>query len=278
MTTKNSKIWAKEMSKIWAVGTSPERPCFEELAIYEDYLQKIISKRGKKIRALLLGATPELRDLLAKNKIETVCADINPDMVKAMNDLLEFSDGKEKIIITDWLNISEKFGKFDVILGDHFLHWIPFEKWDDFFENKKKLLKKNGFIIVNTVTVEENEFLTVEKMLEIFKNKKFFTREEKFYYTYLAIFGLEDIAKNLKYTKRIKDYNSQLDALKKQGKINFKEYKILSCPWVDSLNPVMPPKSEVDKIFNKHFTLKSIRVSYFNLAVSCHKIYFAQKQ
>lgn len=278
MTIRNSKVWAEEMSRVWSAFTPPERPSAGEIEIYEDYLKKIIAKRGKNISALLLGATPELRDLLAIYNVKTTCADINPSMIEAMNKLLEFSDGKEKIVITDWLKIPKSVGKFDIILGDHSIHWIPFEKWDDFFENKKKVLKNGGYMIFNVVTAEESESITVEKMLEIYRNKKFFTREERFYYLYLAMLGLKDRKRNARYAKNFGDYNGKLQNFKKKGRIDSKDYEILRCPWSDEFTPVTPPKSEVDKFFNKYFTLKSVMVSNFNIATTCHKIYFMQKK
>lgn len=271
----NSKVWAEKMSKEWSAFIPPERPSFEEMAIYEDYLKKVIEKRGKNIKALILGATPELRDLLAKYKIKTICADINPDMVEAMNRLLEVSDGKEKIVITNWEKITLKDKQFDIILGDHFIHWIPFKNWDDFFRDKKRLLKDGGYIIANVVTVEKNEAITIEKMIEIFKAKKFFSREEKFYYVYLALFGLVNKSKG--YVELLDNFNKKIGQFRKKGKITSKEQDILSCPWVGGLSPVMAPKEEVDAVFNKHFILKSIRYSPLNPSVSCHKIYFMQK-
>lgn len=225
MSNKNAKVWSEKMSKEWATYIPPERPSFEELEIYEDYLLKVINKKGKNIKALLLGATPELRDLLAKHKVKTVCVDINPSMVRAMDRLLEISDGKEEVIIADWEEVPLKDEEFDVILGDHSVHWIPFDRWNSFLKDKARLLKEGGSIIFNIVTVQKEELITVEKMVEILKFKKFFSREESMYYQYLALLGL-DCDDRGKYVRPVNRYNKELRKFKKTGKINSKEYDI----------------------------------------------------
>jgi SAM-dependent methyltransferase len=266
------KEWTS-VSQNWAALIPPERPSKGEIAIYEDYLCKAISKR-KACNALLLGATPELRDLLAKYKINTTIVDINPVMVRAMDELLEYSDAKEEVVISNWLDINLKSRQFDVILCDMGLHWIFFEDWDKFFKNKLKLLKKDGYFIMNVVAIQSNEAIeNIGKIIDIYKNNVF-TREDKFYYHYRAMSGLKDYSRK-KYCKDLKDYNNEIEKYFKKGIIDKADYDFLSSPWGD-FKPVVPPKEVVDKIISKYFKIKSIRSNFEHPVFTCHKIYFGK--
>jgi hypothetical protein len=96
--TLNKEVWTG-ITKEWAVMIPPLRPSFGEITIYQRCLENIIGKKRKKIRALILGATPELRDLTARLGIDTTIVDVNPNMVRGMTELLEYSDGQEKVVI-----------------------------------------------------------------------------------------------------------------------------------------------------------------------------------
>ncbi|MCX6761503.1 MAG: methyltransferase domain-containing protein [Candidatus Moranbacteria bacterium] len=246
-----------------------------EVALYEECLQKIIHKRGDKIKALLLGATPELRDLLAKYKIKTTLADINPNMIKAMGELLEYSDGKEDVVIANWLKIPSKSNEFDVVLCDHGIHHIFFEEWGNFFKEIKRLSKNGGYVLNSVVTVEEAEKLDLEQIVDVYRNN-IFTLENRWYYAYRFCCGLKDI-ENKRFYKNLAEMNLQLRNFLKQGKISQKEFNFLELPFaISEFKFVMPTKEEVDEISAKYFKIKSVNVSFAHPMLTCHKIYFGQ--
>ena len=66
---KYASAW-KQIAKTWKLLSFPWRPNKENLADYEKFILKSI-KGVKNPRVLLLGATPEIRDMLAKYRIES---------------------------------------------------------------------------------------------------------------------------------------------------------------------------------------------------------------
>lgn len=268
----NKEVW-NAYSIGWAKDIAPGRPSTYEIDIYEDYVRKIVGRSKNKTKALVLGATPELRDMLAKYKIDVTLADINPNMFAAMDQLLEYSDGREKRILSSWLDIPLKDNLFDMILCDQGIHHIPFEKWDDFFQEQARLLKKGGHLIKGIVTVEQNEVLDVKETVADFK-KHGFSREDKYYYNYRCFPGLKDIEGKL-YFKHLQDLNIELKKFKDKKVITEKELRFLETPWGD-FKVIFPPKEAVDKAFGKRFGIKSIRNSFINNVLTCHKIYFGQ--
>jgi len=102
----------------------PSRPCKTQLKIW-DKIIKEKARKSKEPRALILGATPELRDLCLKNNFKTTVCDINPTMVKGMTSLMKHkNDPREEIIIGDCLKVNFLNNSFDIVMEDASLNQI----------------------------------------------------------------------------------------------------------------------------------------------------------
>jgi len=148
----NYKAWL-HFAKVWGNNiTSPARPCKSQLIIYNNVIKKIINNNNKP-KALILGATPELRDLCIKNNFNTTVCDINLNMVKAMSSLMKYKGkAKEKIIIGDWLKTDFPKNNFDIILGDASLNQILNNKELKYLLKKLSfILKPNGFLLTREI-------------------------------------------------------------------------------------------------------------------------------
>jgi ubiquinone/menaquinone biosynthesis C-methylase UbiE len=272
----NEEIWSK-MSNDWAVGVPPWRPSKGEINIYEDYVQKILHKCNGKCKALIMGSTPELRDMLAKYEIDVTLVDINPNMARAMTELLEYSDGKEKIVNANWLNMPIKESQFDIILCDQGLHHIFFEDWEKQLTEVSRLLKNEGYFLNGIVTVEEKEKITAAKIVNILKNTTF-SLEDSFYYGYRLWCSIPDVEER-KFYKDCEVIIQEYERLYGEEKIDKKEMEMLIIPFfIKGLKVVMPIKSAVDQMLGKYFTIKSVRVNFEHPAFTCHKIYFGKKK
>lgn len=195
----NKDTWNK-LAKEWAVGIPPWRPTKKEIEIYKDFLEKVIHRTKTKPKALLMGATPELRDLMARYNINITLVDINPNMVRAMTELLGYSSGKEKVVIADWLKMPFPANSFDVVMCDHGLQHIFFEKWGIFFKEVKRVLKPRAYFINAVFSPEENEGLTVNDVIRIYRSN-IVTREDKYYLMNRVIVNIPDMD-NKKYYKK----------------------------------------------------------------------------
>ena len=78
----------KELAKAWDAYQPPAKPSVGEIGFFEYEIKNLLAK-NKTIKALVLGATPEFRDLLAKYKIDTTLVDVNEDSIKAMTSLMK---------------------------------------------------------------------------------------------------------------------------------------------------------------------------------------------
>ena len=265
----NKKQW-KHHAKTWSLLKPPERPSLQEIKLYEKWVQK---KAGGK--AIIYGATPELRDLLAKYNFDVTLVDREPNMVRAMKELIEVSKGNEKIVIANWLKVPLKSHQYDLILCDHGIHHITFKDWPIFLTEAKRLLKPNGYLTTNIITMPVSDIATVSEMVRIYnKNPKKFDYQTMLYWHYRIYWGLKDYGKE-KYMKDLTMLNDQLEQFLKQGVINNKDYKILVSTWLwDGLKLCCPLSKDTDKMLKKYFKILSKKSPQIkNNALNFHHIY-----
>jgi len=82
LISKINKKAFTQFAKKWRKTLPPARPSRGELRVYN----QIVKSLSPQIKtALILGATPELRDLLARQKIKISLVDFNINMIKAMS-------------------------------------------------------------------------------------------------------------------------------------------------------------------------------------------------
>jgi SAM-dependent methyltransferase len=119
----------------------PAKPCKGQLKIYDKIL-KDMARKVERPRSLILGSTPEFRDLCIKNNFKTTACDINPHMIKAMNQLMRYKNNPKNIALNiDWLKMKFPKNSYDLVMGDLSLGQILNEK------KLEHLLKKIAFIL-----------------------------------------------------------------------------------------------------------------------------------
>ncbi|PIR93468.1 hypothetical protein COT99_00595 [Candidatus Falkowbacteria bacterium CG10_big_fil_rev_8_21_14_0_10_43_10] len=118
----NEKSWSYLAKNYDKLVKPPSRPCKEQLKIWDKIIrQKMGRPAGNALigNALILGATPELRDLALKNKLYTWSVDINEAMMEAMTKLMKRANIRhEARIIKDWQKVFLPEKYFDIIMMD----------------------------------------------------------------------------------------------------------------------------------------------------------------
>lgn len=154
-------IWEKQQEEwwynFWSKFNSPWRPSKREMKFFETVVRKLIKDRGK-IKVLVMGATPEFRDMLFKyrNKAEVVLLDLNPPVKKAMDRLRKKINPLEKLVEGDWLKMDRIFPKdyFDVIMNDEGFENIGVKKHPTLFKSIMTVLKSDGYLLIGRLCME----------------------------------------------------------------------------------------------------------------------------
>ncbi|MFC1753590.1 class I SAM-dependent methyltransferase [Thermoproteota archaeon] len=147
---EQSTIW-KEYIEHWEIFASPGRPSEGDVAILERWLKKINAKR-----VLILGSTPELRDLVKKLGCEVYCMDMQLEMLMGMEHFMKSKNKDEVWIKGDWLESPLKDDFFDAILGDLVLVNIPYKDKPRFLKQITRMLKKDGYWLTKILYRPDN--------------------------------------------------------------------------------------------------------------------------
>lgn len=159
------KIWENN-AKGWHSSSSPWRPSRSDVEIYEKLA-------GGKLRGsvLILGATPELRDLTGRYTSATLI-DISPSMIFETTKLLKEADPTKEIWArADWCQAPLPENSFDVILGDMPWWVLSVNQQKDLCNKMASLLKPDGILITRIRLRDPRRSLdsleiTLEKYLE----------------------------------------------------------------------------------------------------------------
>lgn len=170
------EAWPKWGSpEVWEIFTEPGRPSRGDIRQYNSFVKKAI-KNKKNLEIMILGATPEIRDMLYKYSVEQnakiTCTDMSTEMYEAMTKLTHFNTKpNESFLNASWVDMDH--GKqFDVILGDYVNVNIDHNLKYDYYKNILRHLKKDGAFIVRDCVVPDNYLPQgIEKIIDKYETK-----------------------------------------------------------------------------------------------------------
>lgn len=258
----HKKSWTGNAQR-WATYLPPFRPSKGELKVIEKYLKKIKKNRSNwQAKALILGATPEYRDILARLKFSVTMVDFSPDSVGAMTLLCKYRGAKrEKLIISNWLTMNFKPNTFDVILGDWSFENLPSFKRDypKLFSVLNKILKSDGLFIHRTnVWSKKEKIRSVREIMKMYeKNPK-----EKFsFLQMLQDYSTASVRNPKDFTVDLeKFYHGTLVRAYAKGEMNDQQFdefvwKFVQGKWRIKLFLTIPEKSKLEGLLRKYFKI-----------------------
>ncbi len=155
--------------KIWAEIKQPIRPSESELQFYENYVNKISELDNPKM--LILGSTPEFRDMAIKYGMQSVCADLGKPIWEAMKHFMT-EQGEDELLHCDWLKLPEN-NKYDLILLD------DFEKVMRDYRSMNSEINLYGYTVLIANNIREAEYPHLTQV-ELFDQvlSKYLSKEE----------------------------------------------------------------------------------------------------
>jgi ubiquinone/menaquinone biosynthesis C-methylase UbiE len=264
---KKKLHWERALSN-WHKYSFPFTISLEDIKNYLFIIKRL--KNKKKI--LLLGSSPEIREILSKLGLDVIIADFSLEMISGMMRFSRIDKSKEKWVKVDWLELDKSFKNnyFDIILGDLFLRNIDFILQDECLKKISKLLKKGGYLITRIHYVNKEIFkLSSKKIIEsIFKEHRY-KRVEKKIIEDLITSRLFD--KSTDFKNKIVDKKKFADEIRNYKKItkSRKEKLILN----NILEKWTPPGNfpqrtwtqrtiqEIDELLSKHFIIRDVKIS-----------------
>ncbi len=167
--------WAKYVN-LWKGIGPPWRPNKNQLSFYRAHLKKQ-AKKNPKLKVLILGATPETRDICAKLKLQVTCLDSNQSMYQGMKEFMSEDPRQESFVRGKWEKVGEYFkeNEFDIIFSDETQCNMALTVWKKNFQDIFKVLKKDGLYFCAMVCMDFQEKITFDLAFKKYKeNPKFF--------------------------------------------------------------------------------------------------------
>lgn len=263
--------WHKDHAKAWKAMPSPARPSIGEIKIFEKYLQSYSQGNSNKIKVLILGATPEFRDLCNKDRYEVTCIDINKEIYKALTLLQKSVNEKERFINANWLTFKTS-NKFDVIIGDVPTAMFPLRFHKQFFQNMSVHLVKNGLLIIRVPYQNKDFRISPKRIFENYRNT--YRRKGLDIYTatftYLALYYLDEQKSGVSLSylyDQIKKLNKQKVILNSEMSKLRKYYENLTL-WL-----YYPSEAFLYESIKKNFNCVAKEFSLDYPVSLCHPIY-----
>jgi len=248
----------------WDRYTSPFRPSLKDIDNYSSVLKCFKKKR----KILLLGSTPEIREILAEQDSSIVIADSSFQMISGM---LAFSplinQSKENWIRSDWMSLDSflKNKCFDIVLGDLFLRNIDLELQDKCLKKISKLLKKGGYLVtrihfLNEDFVKLSSNKIIESVFKEYRHKRIKTELIEDLITSRLFdkntdFGNKKINKKA-FLNNIEKYKKSIRSKKEKLVLN----NILE-KWVGERTWVQRTSKEIDELLLKYFIIHNIKIA-----------------
>jgi len=158
------------LARKWMYYLPPGRPSNTDLREIRGIIQRRLGA-SEKINALILGATPEFRDLLYTLDASVSVVDRNPDMIKATSYLRLF-DSKEQIHGEDWFDfLPRNEGAFDLILSDFTQGNMHYDRQEEFYWLVSNALAPHGYFVDRVLTFRSQSLVYSSKdLLKHFAN------------------------------------------------------------------------------------------------------------
>lgn len=233
----------------------PFAPSKNEVSFYRKYLD-LVSGNELPDRALILGATPELRDSAIDANLESWAVDISGEMMEKFSSLMKHHKHPfDKQQVKNWLEIDFPELYFGAVLGDaSFINLTSRKHNRELAKVCSKIIKKGGYLILRqAVYTRYKGYDNALKLVDDFRSRKIGWQD-------LFIELRFNIFKNELYDKKTYQYNGiknfeLIDELYNKGILNKQEYERINRFRNNVTNTFYPEEEFVRMIESNGFKL-----------------------
>lgn len=222
---------------------------------------------------MILGCTPEFREMLARFQCPVYLIDVNPEMKLSMDLLISRKNVNEKFIESDWLSLDQKIpaGSVDIALGDFVTNNIDYANRSIFLGNIKKVLKKGGYFI-------SRDYVALKKRKNLNEILKRYINKNKTKINFTELWW--DFLFNLTYDKRSGTIdNGKIGAVTKSAKAEYRDilkeyfvhFPVFKKVWT------VPEKVDQDNEYKSFFEIEKIIFNNDYYYAEICPIYFLRK-
>lgn len=148
----------------------PFAPSPAELSFYQKYIDRVALNKSLPRRALILGATPELRDLAIMAGLECVAVDISAEMITKFSALMQHAGGPlDKPQEGNWLEMNFPEHHFGIVMGDaSFINLTTKEENERLTQICAQTTASDGFVVLRQAVFgdDDQSYESADHLLE----------------------------------------------------------------------------------------------------------------
>ena len=165
-----STSWNNYLAMTWDKYLPPIRPYDSELNYFKRVVQEYISRKNSLPSVLILGSTPELRDVVYGFGIQPTVVDYDKDNYKAMSLLLK-SQGNDTFFEMNWLDLNTLVvGQFDYIFSEAAFNVLGHADALKLYQICHSLLNRGGQLVAKQWIRFCNEKPCVEDLIDQYRH------------------------------------------------------------------------------------------------------------
>lgn len=239
------------LQDVWNIAVIPARPSQSDMNFIEGHVKTL---EGRSAKALVLGCTPEFRDILMKYEIDTTCVDYNLPSFHGFRKAMKYED-RSRLVEADWRKM-ELNEKYDLVLGDlSFTMLNNMDDWGSVAGNIDGALKRNGKILHRTWLRIPGAYASFD---DIMKEHK--TRQGMHPFTSLAYPLFQHFVKEDGAFDWMEVTNNFLKEKYERGVLTKDEFRYFEV-FCGNFNTVMqfPTKQKADELFSRYFRIEQVK-------------------
>ena len=154
--------------------TALTKPCDSEMSVFENRLKELVRQKSD-ARVLILGCSPELRELAARMNVRATVIANDLEVIERTGKLMKKKNKAEEWLEGDIIRLPMRKASFDMIFSDHILSNVAPFNTEKFYERMKEILKNDGSVVMRSLV-----FSKTAKLFESRLTKYFNIVEKKF--------------------------------------------------------------------------------------------------
>jgi ubiquinone/menaquinone biosynthesis C-methylase UbiE len=227
----------------------PTAPDAAELAIYEKYA-KLASKSSIK-NSLVLGATPELRDIAIKNGFVGYAVDISKNVSELFTSLMDYKDDpNNKMIIGDWLEMNFKDNFFSLVMADASFCNLPTKELNEkLIKILKDIISPKGYFVSRNIFFPTIERIPVKELVKSYRANKISLAD--FFMIIRTVSYMPQLYSEDTYQYDAKKNFDIIEEEYKKGVFNKEEFDTIM-GWKNNIINTFYPEKEFIKMFENN--------------------------
>ncbi len=254
--------WTKSLADMWNRYPQPIRPTQSCVSLFELFIHLTSYETNGNGSILILGSTPELRDLASTSTLSVTIVDYSVDIYKALTTLMKTPNSKERFIQKDWRLLDEG-ERFDLILAEASLNVLPRQDVSTFLGNVKNHLNKSGRFVSKT-WVKAPSTYSIEQLVSDYRR---FWQDKMTFYSYSCGYlwqmsedkGTETVALQDMYRMCKDFYSNKIINLPEWESIQNLDYELVD------LKLYIPNKEKIMDLYQEFFSIDmTLQVDFAN--------------